>query len=129
MAAAGAAIAAMAAGDMTFARYAVARMEAAHLTAQFDDLAGILMTDRHGNRYGLLGPSIPIVNVHVGAADGRTIHFDEDIIVTDRGFRNILHPDAGFRARLDQCFHELPLEPGSRMTPRSRAARPNAEMT
>src|SRR5450631_975588 len=113
MAAAGAAIAAMAAGDVTFARYAVARKEAAHLTAQLDDLSGILMADRHGNRYGFLGPSIPIVNVHVGAADGRAIHFDEDIIVTDRGFRNVLHPDAGLRAGLDECFHELPLEPGS----------------
>jgi len=95
----------MAAGDMTFPGYAIARVKAAHFAAQFDDLAGILMAHRHGDRYGLLRPGIPIVNVHVGAADGGAMHLDQHIIVTDRRFRDILHPDAGFRAGLDECFH------------------------
>jgi hypothetical protein len=34
---------------------------------------------------------------------------DEHIVVADAGFRNVLHPDAGFRACFDECFHNCPL--------------------
>ena len=74
-----------------------------------DDFAGIFMADRHRYRHGLLRPGVPVVDVHVGAADRGAMHLDEDVVVADRGLRDVLHPDAGFRARLDQCFHEVPL--------------------
>src|ERR1700722_7072689 len=67
------------------------------------------MSDRHRHGHGFLRPRIPIVNVHIGAADCGTLDLDEHIVVTDRGFRNILHPDTGFRAGLDECFHGLSL--------------------
>ena len=103
----GAAIAAMSAGDVAFSGHAIAGVEAAHFPAQFDDFAGILMADGHGHGHGLLRPGVPVVDMHVGAADGGAMHLDEYIVVADRGFRNVLQPDAGFRACLDQCFHRL----------------------
>ena len=62
---------------------------------------------RHRHGHGLLRPCIPVVDVHVGAADGRAVYLDEYIVVADRGLRYVLQPDAGFRACLDQCFHDM----------------------
>ena len=101
-----AAVAAMSAGDVSLAGHPIAGLDAAHLAADLDDLARILVTDGHRHRNGLLRPRIPVVDVHVGAADGGAVHLDEHVVVTDRGLRHVLHPDAGFRASLDQCFHE-----------------------
>src|ERR1700722_2320540 len=106
---AGAAIAAMPASDMSLAGYAIAGMKAAHLAAHLDDFSGIFVTDGHGHGYCLLRPGIPVVNVHIGATDGGAMHFDEYIIVAYGRFRDILHPDAGFRAGLDECFHGFSL--------------------
>ena len=66
---AGAAVAAVAAGDVAFARDAVADREAAHFAAHVDDAAEVLVADGHGHRDGLLRPGVPVVDVHVGAAD------------------------------------------------------------
>ena len=105
--ASGAAIAAVSAGDVSLARDPIAGAEAAHLAADLDDLARILVTHGHRHRHRLLRPGVPVVDMHVGAANGGATHFDEDVVVADRGLRHILHPDPGFRASLDQCFHSL----------------------
>ena len=69
VAAAGAAVAAEAAGEMPFAGHAIAEREAAHFAAHVDDAAEVLVADGHGHRDGLLRPGVPVVDVHVGAAD------------------------------------------------------------
>src|ERR1700690_2203845 len=109
MSAAGAAIAAMAAGDVAFAGHAVAGTEAAHFAADLDDLAGEFMAHGHRHRDGLLRPRIPVVKMDVRAANGGAVPLDQYIVVPHGGFGNILHPDAGFRACFDQSFHVVPL--------------------
>ena len=92
----GAAVAAVAAGDVAFAGDAIADGEAAHFLADGDHLSHILVTDHHGHGYGLLGPLIPVVDVHVGAADGGLADLDQQIVVAELGSRDVRHPDAGF---------------------------------
>ena len=115
------AITAVPAGNVALSGHAVTGVEAAHFHAQFDDFAGILVTHGHGHGHGFLRPGIPVVDVHVGAADGRSMHFDEYVVVADGRLRDVLQPDAGFRACLDQCFHQI-----LRIMPKSRPARLNA---
>ncbi len=103
-----AAIAAMAAGDVPLARHPVAGLEAAHFAAHLDDLTRIFVAHGHGHRHRLLRPRVPVVDVHVGAADGGTVHLDEYVVVAHRGFRNVLHPDTGFGPCLDERFHWNP---------------------
>ena len=105
MAAAGAAIAAEPAGDVAFARDAIAHREATHLAAHVDDAAEVFVTHGHGHRDGLLRPGIPVVDVHVGAADGGLGDLDQHIVGADLGDLDVLHPDAGTRLALHQCLH------------------------
>src|SRR5204863_812068 len=67
--AAGAAVAAVAAGDVALAGDAIAALQAVHLRADLDDAPAVLVAHRHRHRDGLLRPGIPVVDVHVGAAD------------------------------------------------------------
>jgi len=101
----GAAVAAMPAGDVSFAGHAIAGLDAAHFAADLDDLARVFVTDRHRHRNGFLRPGIPVVDVHIRPANRGAVDFDEHIVVTDRGLGHVLHPDSRFRASLDQCFH------------------------
>src|SRR5258708_30064943 len=106
MAAGRAAIAAVSAGNVAFSRHAIAGAEAAYFAAQFDDLSGVFMADGHGHGDCFLRPRVPVVNVHVGAAYRGAVDLDEYVIVADRGFRDVLQPDTGFRTCLDQRFHD-----------------------
>src|ERR1700682_1111594 len=102
---------------MSLAGNPVAGMKTAYFAAHLDDLAGILVTHGHGYRHRLLSPSIPVVDVHVGAANGGAMHFDEYVVVSHGGFRNVLHPNPRFGACLDQRFHSLSLLNDAEMTP------------
>ncbi len=101
---AGAAIAAVSAGDVPFPGDPIAGFDTAHLAADLDDLAGVFVSHGHRHRDRLLRPGIPVEDVHVRAADGRTADLDENVVVADRGFRHVLHPDSGLRPSFDQCF-------------------------
>ena len=57
------------------------------------------------NGYGLAGPIIPVVDVHIGAADGSAQDADAHIIGPDRRQGNLLQPEARFRLGLDQRLH------------------------
>src|SRR5277367_5939481 len=101
----GTAVAAMPAGDVSLAGNSIAGFHTAHFAADLHDLARVLMTDCHRHRNGFLRPGIPVVDMHVGAANGGAVDFDEHIVVTDRGLGHVFHPDSRFCASFDQCFH------------------------
>ena len=46
-----------------------------------------------------------MIDVHVGAADRGLGDLDEHVVGADLRLRDVLHPDAGSRFALDQCFH------------------------
>jgi hypothetical protein len=105
VAAPGAAVAAVAAGDMPLARDPLADLEAPNLAAEARDLAGELVADGHGHRDRLLGPTVPVVDVNVGAADRGLADLDQHVVVADLRLDGPLHPDAGFGLALDQRSH------------------------
>ena len=83
----------------------IARLEAAHFAADLDHLATEFMSDRHRHRDRLPCPRVPVIDVHVGAADRGLADADQDVVMTHARLGNLFHPDAGFGARFDQCFH------------------------
>ncbi len=92
-----AAVTAVAAGDMAFARNAIANLKAFHFLADAHHFADIFVTDDHGYRNGLLRPLVPVVDMHVSTADGGLTNFDQQIVMTDFRLRYVGHPDAFFR--------------------------------
>src|SRR6188474_3894921 len=100
-----AAVAAVAAGDVALARYPVADRETLHFAADLDDLAAVLMTDRHRHWNRLLCPGVPAVDVHVGAADRGLADLDPDVVGAELRLRYLLEPDPRGALRLHQCLH------------------------
>src|SRR5688572_11921462 len=96
-----AAIAAEAAGQVAFAGDTVAHREAPHFAAHVDDAAVVLVAHGHGHGNGLLRPCIPVIDVHVGAADRGLRDLDEHVVGTDLRHLDVLHPDAGLGFALD----------------------------
>jgi hypothetical protein len=124
VAASGAAVAAVAAGDVALAGDAVAGREPRHLAAHLDDLAAVLVADLHRHRDGALRPGVPVVDVDVGAADRGLPHADEDVVRADARRVHVLHPDARLAASaLTRAF----MGPHG-MMPSSRPAVANAAM-
>jgi hypothetical protein len=73
------------AGDVAFAGHTLTDPQACDTGTQSGDLTHILMTDGHGGLDVLLGPSIPVVDVHIGAADGSLMHPDQNLTGTGLG--------------------------------------------
>src|SRR4030088_692535 len=111
---AGTAVAEVTAGDVPLARTAIALLQALHFRAELDDAAAILMTHGHRHRNGFLRPGVPVVDVHVGAADRGLGDLDQHVIGADLGLGDVLEPDTGRRPLLDQCFHDSLLSGGCR---------------
>src|SRR5215831_11358745 len=105
---AGAAVAAVSASDVTFARDAIADGKSAHLASDLDHGSAILMTDRHGNGNGLLRPRIPVVNVHIRSADRSFVDRNAYVVGAKDGRRNVLKFDARSSAMFDERFHMSP---------------------
>src|SRR6185369_11324146 len=63
------------------------------------------MAHCHRHRNGLLRPGIPVVDMHVRAADRGLGDLDEHIVGADFRLVDVPHPDAGLRLRLDQRLH------------------------
>ena len=66
-----------------------------------DYLANKLVADDHWHGNGLLCPGVPVPDVNIGAADGGAVNLDEDVADSDARLWHILHPESGFRFRLD----------------------------
>ena len=93
---AGQAVAAAAADDVALAADDLAGMKVRDVRADLDDLADELVADhhRHGNR--LLRPGVPVVDVHVGAADAGPQHANQHVVDARFGHRHLFEPKASF---------------------------------
>ncbi len=105
MASAGQAIAASPASDVAFTAHDVAGEEVQHVGADFRDAADELVTNGHGHGNDLLGPIVPLVNMHVGAADTGPQHLDENVVDSDFGDFDVFEPQAGLAFTFHQGFH------------------------
>jgi hypothetical protein len=83
----------------------ITSFEIVNIAPDFNNPAHKLVTYGHGDRNGLLGPLIPVVDVNVRAADRRLVNLDEDVI--DSRFRdwNFFKPEAWLPSGFDQRFH------------------------
>ena len=102
---AGEAVAAAAAHHVALRADDFAREKIFHVRADFSDFADKLVPDHHGRGNRLLRPFVPLVDVHVGAADAGAIHVDEHVVDADLGLGNVLEPKPWFAFLLDECFH------------------------
>ena len=73
-------IAAMPAGDVTFADDEIALGESADIAADAINFADELVTDRYRDRDGFLRPRIPVVNMNIGPADRCFERVNEDVV-------------------------------------------------
>src|SRR5262249_17932635 len=73
----GAAVPAVATGDVPLAAHPVADLEAGDLGAELGDLAHELVPDHHRDLDGLLRPRVPVPDVNVGAADAGLADLDQ----------------------------------------------------
>src|ERR1035438_5046176 len=105
MAAARQAIAAAAADHVPFATDDIAGIEIRHVGADLGDLAHEFVPDHQAHRDGLARPIVPLIDVHVGAANARAMHADQDVVDADAGLLDVFQPEAGLIPALDECFH------------------------
>ena len=107
MAAAGQAVAAAAADDVPLAGDDVADLEVVDVAADRDDPADELVADHHRHGDGLLRPGVPVVDVDVGAADGRLVDLDQHVVDADFGHGISSSHRPGCGMLLDEGFHGL----------------------
>jgi hypothetical protein len=100
-------VAAVAADDMALARDPLAQPVLGHRAPEIGDLAHELVADHHRNRHRSARPLVPVVDMHVGAADRALANPDQHVVGTDLGHRHLLHPDARLGSRLDQRLHQV----------------------
>src|SRR5690606_20677570 len=103
--AAAAAVAAVAAHDVAFGRHALPDLVAGHARTDLGDAADELVADHQAGLDRALAPLVPQVDVQVGAADGRLLDLDQDLVRPGHGHRHVLHPDALAGLALDQRLH------------------------
>jgi hypothetical protein len=98
-------IAANATSNMAFSRYSVTDGESPDFDAHIHNLTGKFMANDQWNRNGGLCPLVPFKDVNIGSTNRRPNNLDQNVIVTNIGLLNILHPDAALSFGLYQCFH------------------------
>jgi hypothetical protein len=94
MTATGETVAAATTDYMALPRDNLPGMKVIDVGTHIDNLANKLMTHDHGHRNGCLSPIVPVVDMHVGAADGSAFDFDQDVVDTHFWFRHIFQPEA-----------------------------------
>ena len=96
--------AAVHADDMALARNPLADLKALDIGAEPRDLARIFVADDHRHRDRALRPFVPVVDMHVGAADAGLVHLHQHVVRTDDGNRDVFEPQAGLRFSLTRAF-------------------------
>jgi hypothetical protein len=97
----------MPARDVTLADNKIAAREPFHVIADKIDNADKFVADCHGHRDRFLRPGVPVIDVDVGAADGRFHDADEHIICADFGNRNFLERQPWFGAVFHHGLHHF----------------------
>ena len=104
---AGVAVAAVAAGDVALAADPHAHLKAGDAGAQLRDLAHVLVADDHGGLHMLRGPGGPVVDMHVGAADGGLMDLDEHLTGAGHGHGHLPKLQTDARHGLNNGIHHL----------------------
>jgi len=120
---AGQAVAAAPAHHMSLGADQITHVEIVHVAADLDDPADELVADHHRDLDRLLGPGVPVVDVHVRAADRGLHDFDQHVVDIDSRLRHVLHPEADLCLAFDQRFHERFSKP-TKTESRPRASTP-----
>jgi hypothetical protein len=97
----GKAIPAMPARDVTLADNKIAAREPFHVIPGKIDNSHKFVADGHGYWNRFLRPRVPIIYVHVGAADGGLQDSDEHVVAADFRNRKFFEP----QSRLGPAFH------------------------
>src|SRR5207237_6679333 len=100
-------IATVSTGDVSLAHHEIAVRKAFHVIADSINDADKLVTDRHWHRDCFLRPRVPIVDVHVGPADGGFQHADKHVIAADFWNRNFLEPETRLGFGLHNGLHHF----------------------
>ncbi len=107
------ALQALAARDVHFSGDEVAFLDAGHFVADGLDRAAEFVTGNQGRMNAALRPLVPLINMQIGAADGRRLDFDQHIGRAILRYRNF----ADFCARrgrgLNNSKHSIRHEDGS----------------
>jgi hypothetical protein len=98
-------IAAVSTCDVSLAHNEIPARKSSHVITDSINDAGKLMTNGHRHWNCFLRPVIPIVDVHVSAADRRLQHSDQHVVTASFWNRNILKPEARLGFRLHNCLH------------------------
>ena len=101
------AVPAVPAGDMPFTGYPVADFIPLHFLTHIHNFPGILVPHHHGHGDGLLRPFVPVVDMHVRAANGGLADLDQNVVVPHFRLGHIGQPNAFFRFQFCQRFHLL----------------------
>ena len=75
--------------DVSFGRDAVAFLHVGDEASDLHDIAGEFVSDDERRLATALRPRVPVVDVHVGAADAGAPHTDQDFVVSDPRLRDI----------------------------------------
>ena len=102
---AAAAIAAMAADDVALAGDDLSGLVGGHGRAHFLNDAAVLVAHVHADGDGLLGPRVPVPDVHVGAADGGLVNLDENIVGSDFGHGYVQQLEPLVSLCFDESLH------------------------
>jgi hypothetical protein len=103
----GAAVAAVAADDVPLAGHQLPELEAAHPVSELDDPAHELVADDQGHGQRALRPLVPLVDMHVRAADGGLEHADHDFSGAGARDGDALERQTGSGFLLDERKHRL----------------------
>jgi hypothetical protein len=104
MAKPGHAVAAAATDHVAFTGNEFSRSKVVHVRPDLNDLADELVADDHRNGNRLSGPFVPGEDVNVGPANPGSQDAYQNIVNAEKGFRDILKPQAGLRVRFDKGF-------------------------
>ncbi len=101
------AVSASSAYHVTFAADDLSHSEIRDAGADLDQFANELVADHQGDRDGLAGPVVPIVDVEVGAANARLPYLDQYVVVSKNGFGHFFHPKSCGVFTFYQSLHAL----------------------
>ena len=90
---------------MPFSGHNLPDLEALDIGTETDNFAYKFMSDDHRHGNGLLGPIVPMPDMHVRAANRGSPHANECVIDSGNRLFHLLEPQARARMGFDERFH------------------------